>query len=47
MRERPPLERAKTFEEVNCGYDLDMAKLEAERCLFCKKPLLRADEPNY
>lgn len=38
MRERPPLDRAKNFEEVNCGYDLDMAKLEAERCLFCKKP---------
>ncbi|HSA60492.1 MAG TPA: NADPH-dependent glutamate synthase [bacterium] len=39
MQELPPQERRSNFEEVNCGYDPDMAKLEADRCLFCKKPL--------
>ena len=39
MRELPPEERRRNFDEVNCGYDLDMARLEAERCLLCKKPL--------
>jgi glutamate synthase (NADPH/NADH) small chain len=39
MREQPPLERAKNFEEVTLGYSKEEALLEAERCLMC------ADEP--
>ncbi|HDY88039.1 MAG TPA: hypothetical protein ENH82_08010, partial [bacterium] len=37
MREQAPAERAKNFLEVPFGYDPDTAKLEAERCLQCKK----------
>ncbi len=37
--EAPPERRRSTFEEVSCGYGLDFARLEAERCLLCKKPL--------
>ena len=37
--EQDPLIRAKNFEEVNCGYLVEDAQLEAERCLMC------ADEP--
>jgi len=37
--EQDPLVRAKNFEEVNCGYLVEDAQLEAERCLMC------ADEP--
>ncbi|WP_324735425.1 NADPH-dependent glutamate synthase [Thermococcus sp. SY098] len=33
--ERPPEERNKDFLEVNLGYDFDLAKKEAERCLQC------------
>lgn len=32
-------DRIKNFDEVNFGYTVEMAKLEAERCLQCKKPL--------
>jgi glutamate synthase (NADPH) small chain len=39
MRELDPVERGRHFAEVNCGYALEEALLEAERCLFC------ADEP--
>ena len=33
--ERPAYERIKDFEEVNLGYDFELAKKEAERCLQC------------
>lgn len=39
MPEAPAESRRNNFGEVNLGYSLGMAQLEAERCLFCKKPL--------
>jgi len=39
MPEQPPDVRVKNFEEVACGYRLEDALLEAERCLDC------ADQP--
>lgn len=38
MPERAPEERAKGFSEVNLGYDTDLARGEALRCLACQKP---------
>ncbi|MBK1722308.1 NADPH-dependent glutamate synthase [Thiocystis violacea] len=38
MPERDPRERARHFQEVNLGYELEMALREAERCLQCAKP---------
>jgi glutamate synthase (NADPH/NADH) small chain len=38
MPEQPPLVRARTFNEVPLGYTAEMAQLEANRCLQCKKP---------
>ncbi len=38
MPEQEPRARAKNFEEVPFGYTKEMAKLEASRCLQCKKP---------
>lgn len=38
MPEQPAKQRAANFEEVALGYNEDMAKLEASRCLQCKKP---------
>ena len=35
MRQQDPRERARNFAEVACGYSLDDALLEAERCLLC------------
>lgn len=35
MREQDPQERAKNFAEVACGYRLEDALREAERCLMC------------
>jgi glutamate synthase (NADPH) small chain len=35
MPEQPPLERAQNFKEVACGYSLEHALREAERCLLC------------
>ncbi|MDH3319396.1 MAG: NADPH-dependent glutamate synthase [Betaproteobacteria bacterium] len=35
MREQEARARAKNFEEVACGYDVDEALREAERCLLC------------
>jgi len=37
MKEQPPQERIRNFLEVPYGYDEETAKLEAERCLQCKK----------
>ncbi|MBI2501153.1 MAG: NADPH-dependent glutamate synthase [Deltaproteobacteria bacterium] len=39
MREIFASIRLKSFEEVNEGYTFEMAREEATRCLFCKKPL--------
>jgi glutamate synthase (NADPH) small chain len=38
MPEQAPEQRKSNFEEVAQGYTLDMALLEADRCLQCKKP---------
>jgi glutamate synthase (NADPH) small chain len=38
MRELDPRERARHFEEVACGYRLEDALREAERCLLCPQP---------
>ena len=38
MREQPPLERTRNFDEVPHGYTLKEAVQEANRCLQCKKP---------
>lgn len=38
MREQPPQERVRNYEEVPYGYSPDEAVLEAKRCLMCKKP---------
>ncbi|HOX90310.1 MAG TPA: NADPH-dependent glutamate synthase [Burkholderiaceae bacterium] len=35
MPEQPPLVRARNFDEVACGYRLEDAQREAERCLQC------------
>ena len=42
MPEQDPRVRASNFAEVACGYTLDDALLEAERCLFCPdEPCIR------
>ncbi len=38
MREQPPGERVRNYDEVPFGYSPEEAKLEAQRCLMCKKP---------
>jgi glutamate synthase (NADPH) small chain len=38
MPEQDPKARASNFEEVACGYTLEMAFAEADRCIQCKKP---------
>lgn len=38
MPEQDPNVRNKNFEEVNLGFTEELAKLEAQRCLDCKKP---------
>jgi homotetrameric NADPH-dependent glutamate synthase len=38
MPERDALERARCFKEVNLGYDVRDALVEAERCIQCPKP---------
>jgi len=35
MREQDPAVRARNFEEVACGYNLEEALRESERCLLC------------
>lgn len=39
MREQPPKERIKNYDEVPYGYSPAEAVLEAQRCLQCKKPM--------
>jgi len=38
MREQPPMERVRNFDEVPYGYTPEEAMFEANRCLQCKKP---------
>src|SRR5512136_976662 len=38
VREQDPRVRVKNFDEVNCGYSLQDALNEAERCLLCPDP---------
>src|SRR4030043_375814 len=38
MPEQEPKVRAKNFNEVPCGYTPELAQLESNRCLQCKKP---------
>ncbi len=38
MPEQPPAERARNFNEVNLGFDFELAKQEALRCLACAHP---------
>jgi glutamate synthase (NADPH/NADH) small chain len=45
MPEQPPRQRAANFEEVALGYTPEMAKIEAGRCLQCKKPACRKGCP--
>lgn len=44
-RELDPIKRATNFEEVSCGYTLDEALKEANRCLQCKNEPCRAACP--
>ena len=47
MREQAPQERAKNFSEVACGYRLDDALNEAQRCLMCPdQPCIRGCPVN-
>lgn len=45
MPERDPLERARSFAEVNLGYNYASALREAERCIMCIKPTCIAGCP--
>ena len=45
--EQDPRERARNFLEVNCGYEIEDALLEAERCLMCPdQPCVRGCPVN-
>ena len=44
-REQDPQVRVKNFDEVNCGYTLDQALNESERCLLCPDPACVAGCP--
>ena len=35
VREQEPVQRVRNFDEVNCGYTLEQALNEADRCLLC------------
>jgi len=39
MPEQDPMVRNKNFNEVNLGFTEELAKMEAERCLQCPKPV--------
>ncbi|MYL81787.1 NADPH-dependent glutamate synthase [Desulfovibrio aerotolerans] len=45
MPEQPPKVRARNFQEVALGYTPEMARIEAARCLQCKKPACRKGCP--
>ncbi len=38
MPTQDPMDRIKNFDEVALGFTAEMAIIEAERCLECKKP---------
>ena len=38
MREQDAKARGKNFSEVACGYSLEDALREAQRCLYCPEP---------
>lgn len=38
MPERDPVQRSRSFDEVNLGYTMAEAIAEAERCIQCRKP---------
>jgi glutamate synthase (NADPH) small chain len=45
--EQDPVERARNFQEVNCGYQIEDTLLEAERCLMCPdQPCVRGCPVN-
>jgi len=47
MPEQDAVERARNFKEVNCGYRVEDAQLEAERCLMCPdQPCVRGCPVN-
>ena len=45
VREQDPQLRVKNFDEVNCGYTLEEALNESERCLLCPDPACIAGCP--
>jgi glutamate synthase (NADPH/NADH) small chain len=45
MREQPPKERVKNYQEVPYGYNEQEAMTEAKRCLQCKRPTCIAGCP--
>jgi glutamate synthase (NADPH/NADH) small chain len=45
MPEQEPQERVRNYREVPLGFDDELAKLEASRCLQCKKPTCRQGCP--
>ncbi len=47
MPEQDPGIRATNFEEVNYGFTSELAQLEANRCIYCKKPLCVQGCPVY
>ena len=53
MPEQPPVERVRNFREVPRGYSDETARLEASRCLQCKRPTrvdgcpVRVDIPGF
>ncbi|MDR2882972.1 MAG: NADPH-dependent glutamate synthase [Alistipes sp.] len=44
-REQDPAARARNFEEVSYGFTADEARLEASRCIQCKKPFCMSQCP--
>jgi len=46
MREQDPKERARNFEEVSCGFRVEDALHESERCLFCPDPACVEIQPR-
>jgi glutamate synthase (NADPH/NADH) small chain len=53
MPEQPPAERVRNYKEVPLGYSDETARLEASRCLQCKRPTcvdgcpVRVDIPGF